>query len=233
MSNINIKVTPSLHPENVRQLDGYDDDTAGLLNGTLAAFTTAYEAIGAVWSAKDVVNQNHAWTEERRIIELSKHAERKFDAIAKAFDSTRAILVKQIAHFENELTQPVEAKAAAPVAKEIREHAKGLSTTERHAFVQQALRDGDATTLTALLGAPSYLSGITGDMQKLYVRQYRERLEPVKAKRVRALTAARDLIEQRGALVNAELEKAVGATPQKAASLRRAHQAALDSLGLK
>jgi len=233
MSDINAKVTPSLHPENVKQIDGYDDDTAPLLAGTEAAFNTAYDGIGAVWSAKDVVDQNHAWTEERRIIEVGKLAERRFEQIAKVFDSTRATLTKQIAHIEVELTAPVEAKAAAPVAREIREHVKALSTTERHTFLQHALQAGDAVTLTALLGAPSYLSGLNDDSQKLYVRMYRERMEPVKAKRLKALTAARQLIEQRGGLVFAELEKAVGASPQKVAALRKAHEAALNSLGLK
>lgn len=233
MSDINAKVTPSLHPENVKQIDGYDNDTASLLAGTEAAFKNAYDGIGAVWTAKDAVDQNRAWTDERKIIELSKHAERQFDVIAKKFDSTRATLVKQIAHFESELTQPVEAKAAAPIAREIRDHVKGLSPDKRMGFLEQALKAGDAVTLSSLLGAPCYLSGMTAETQALYVRRYRERLEPVKAKKLKALQAAQTLIEERGSLIMAELEKAVGASPQKAVALRNAHEAALASLGLK
>ncbi|MBY0321613.1 MAG: hypothetical protein K2X72_23020 [Reyranella sp.] len=233
MSYVNSKVTPSLHPENVRQIDGYDDDTASLLAGTVAAFATAYEGVGAVWTAKDVVNQNSAWTDERKIIELSKHAQRQFDTIAKRFDSTASLLSKQIAHIEGELTAPVESKAALSISREIREHVKGLSSDQRMTFLERAITDGDATSLTALLGAPAYLSGMNAEMKAIYVRRYRERLEPVKAKRLKALNAARELIIERGALVFKELEKAVGATPQKAAALRKAHQAALDSLGLK
>lgn len=233
MSNINVNpnISPALHPENVRQIDGYDDDTASLLAGTEAAFKNAYDGIDAVWKTKVVVNQNTAWTDNRKIIEVSKFADRQQDAIAKKFDSVLATLVKQIAHMEAELTAPVESKAALSISREIREHVKGLSSDQRMTFLEQAITDGDATSLTALLGAPAYLSGMNGEMQAIYVRRYRERLEPVKAKKLKALNAAREMIETRGGLVFAQLGKALGATPQKVAALRRAHQAALASLG--
>lgn len=223
---INTRVTPALHPENVMNIEGYDDIGGFGLNQTVAAFTTAYTGIAEMWSARDTVSQNGAWTEERRIVELSKLGERKFAAIAKAFDSAREMLMKQIKSYENELTVPVTAKAASSVAAEIRRHVKELPPTERNGFVQRAMTDGDGVTLTALLGAPSYLSGLSDDMQKVYVRQYRERMEPETAKRLKVAEAAAHLIADRGGLVFDQLEKAVGASPQKAAELRRRHEAA-------
>ena len=94
----------------------------------------------------------------------------------------------------------------------------------------QAIKDGDEVTLSAVLGAPSYLSGLTADAQKVYVRQMRERLMPDKAKRLRACQAAAELIMERGALVFEGLEKAVGASPQRAAELRKRHDAATRAL---
>jgi len=37
-----IRVTPSFHPDTVRAIDEYDDDTASILSGVENAFTEAY-----------------------------------------------------------------------------------------------------------------------------------------------------------------------------------------------
>jgi len=39
---IDTRVTPSFHPDTVRAIDEYDDDTASILAGTEAAFNEAY-----------------------------------------------------------------------------------------------------------------------------------------------------------------------------------------------
>ena len=41
---------------------------------------------------------------------------------------------------------------------------KGLKVTERMAFVQAAITDGDIRSATAVLGAPAYLSGLDHDL---------------------------------------------------------------------
>lgn len=141
-------------------------------------------------------------------------------------DGAKANLDRGIAHIEGELAAPVTAKAAASVAAEIRTYAKGLETGERMSFVQRAIADGDETTVSSLLGAPPYLSGLTRDMQAILTRQWHERNSPQLAQRLKAMTGARDLIVQRGGLVFKELEKAVGAPPHKVAALRAAKTAA-------
>lgn len=63
---------------------------------------------------------------------------------------------------------------------------------------------------TAILGAPSYLSGFDRDLQSTLTRMYHEHHEPVKAKRLRAAQAGLELIENRGGLVHTQLAKAIG-----------------------
>ena len=89
-------------------------------------------------------------------------------------------------------------------------------------FVQSAIESGDHMTVSAVLGAPAYLSGITPDMQRTLTRMYREKHSPVEAKRLRAMEAARDLIMRNSAPLFAELEKAVGAPMHKVQALREA-----------
>jgi hypothetical protein len=120
----------------------------------------------------------------------------------------------------------VTEKAAASVAQEIRSFVRTMDTPERHDFIRQALEKGDEATMSSLLGAPSYLSGLTDEFQASYTRLFRERVAPDKAKRLRVMQAARDMIERNAPLFFPELTKAVGAPPHKAARLREAKTAA-------
>jgi hypothetical protein len=147
---------------------------------------------------------------EQRIIQLSKLAEKKLAQIAKGFDSTPVTLEKQIAHIETELTTPVESKAATGITAEIRAHVKSLPTGKLHDFIQQAVRERDHFTMTAVLGAPAYLSGLNAEFQKIYLRSYHEHTSPELAQRLRVMQSAKTLIEERAGFVFQELEKAVG-----------------------
>lgn len=153
-------------------------------------------------------------------------ARRKLEHVTKTFDSVRANLVKGIEHLEGELNAPVTAKAAASVASEIRSFVRAMKTEERHKFIQDALDSGDEVSVSSLLGAPPYLSGLTADFQQTYTRMWHEKTSPDMAKRLRAMVGAREMIERNGPLVFSAMEKAVGAPPHKAKRLREAKTAA-------
>ena len=225
-TEIHSQVTPALHPENVKQIEGYDDETAPVLAPTMTAFDEAYQGIAKVHAAREQAKTNPTWNEATQVIMTDDLAQKMFARIAKGFDSTRANLEKGIAHLEGELTQPVESKAAGTIAAEVRAHVKGLPTGERMKLIQQAIDDGDHIVATAVLGAPAILSGIDANMQKTLTRFYHERHNPATAKRLKAMQGAKALIEARSGLVFKELEKAVGAPPHKAKALREAKTAA-------
>lgn len=231
-SNVDTRVTPSLHPHNVQEIEGYNDATAPYLAATDTAFSAAYEGLLAVHDARTVVNKNPAWNEEQRIVQVSKFAEKKLDQITRGLDKARGDLLKNIEQVERELTAPIEAKAVGNLAAEIRAHVKGLPAAERHAFVMNAVNGLDSVTVGALLGAPAYLSGVSVEMQKVYLRQYRGVMAPELTQRLKAMQNAVAMIDERGRLVFAEMEKAVGAAPNRAAALRKAHEAASKALEL-
>lgn len=221
-TEIDTRVTPALHPQNVKEIEGYGEDTAPILGPTEIAFSTAYEGIRAVHDAREAAKRNPTWNEAQQIIQTDDLAQKQFARIAANFDATRINLEKGIAHLEQELSAPVTSRAAAPIAAEIRAHVKGLGTTKLHQFIKEAIDDGDHDTVTAVLGAPSYLSGISPDMQKTYLRFWHERNSPDLARRLKAMVGAKELIERNAPLVFKELEKAVGAPPHKAKALREA-----------
>jgi len=231
-SNIDTRVTPSLHPEHVRQIDGYNDATAPYLAATDTAFSTAYEGIRAVHDARDVVNKNSSWNEEQCIVQVSKFAEKKLDQITRTLDKARGDLLKNIEQVEKELSAPVEAKAGSALSAEIRAHVKAMVQTERHEFLMQAINGKDVVTASALLAAPHYLSGVTAEMQSVYLRQFRGVMAPELAHRLKAMQGAVAMIEERGGLVLGEMAKAVGAPAHRATALRKAQAAATSALEL-
>jgi hypothetical protein len=223
---IDSRVSPSLHPDTVKSIDGYDDETALVLGPTVTAFDTAYQAVIAVHAAREAAKTNPTWNEAQQVIHTDDLARRKLDQVTRVFDAELSRLGKAVAHLEAELTAPVTAKAADGIARDIRAHAKAMKTEERHKFVQEALDSGDEVTMSSLLGAPSYLSGLTADFQHTYTRLWREKVAPDMAKRLKAMQSAKAIIETRAGLVFPELTKAVGAPPHKAKALREAKSAA-------
>ena len=233
VEHVDTRVTLSLHPLNVEKIDGFDDETRPYVAATQTAFSEAYEGLRAVHDAKAAAKRNPTWNEAQQIIATDDYGQKVFQRIARGFDSARANLDKSIKALDEQLTAPVVSKAAHSVSAEIRAHVKGLSTGDRIAFIQRAIADGDDITASAVLGGPAYLSGIDRDMQAVMTRLYHERTSPAVAKRVRVMTAARELIETRGGLLFAEMEKAVGEKPHKIAALRAAKTAAEQAFVLK
>lgn len=225
-TEIDIRITPALHPDNVKEIEGYNDETALVLGPAVTAFSEAYEGIRSVLNAREKAKSNPTWNEAQQIIATDDLAQMQFARIAKGFDSVRVSLEKGIAHIEGELSAPVTSRAAASISAEIRAHVKGLKLGERQSFIQQAVADGDDTSATAILGAPAYLSGFDANMQKVLLRLYHERNSPQLARRLKVMQGAKALIEERAGLVFGQLEKAVGAPPHKARALRDAKSAA-------
>ena len=144
--------------------------------------------------------------------------------------SFRATLDKQIAHFEETLQQPLESRASVGISGEIRKFVKDMTTEERHKFIQEAIDAGDHTTVSAVLGAPSYLSGLDANFAKTYTRFWHERATPEVATKLKAVRNAKAAIEERGALLFKEVEKAMGSTWGKVQELRQGNDKALAAL---
>lgn len=220
------RITPSLHPDNITQIDGYDDVTAGVLAPTLTAFSEAYERLRTVHNAREKARTNPTWNDAMQVIQTQDLADKVMARVSRTFDATRANLTKGISFLEQELSQPLESRASASIAAEIRAHVKSLPTEKRHEFIRQATANGDATTVSAVLGAPPYLSGLNDEFQKIYTRHWHEKASPEAAKRLKAMKGARTMIEERAGLMFSGLEKAVGCPYSTAKKLREARTAA-------
>jgi hypothetical protein len=225
-TELDIRVSPALHPDNVKEIDGYDAETALVLGPTVEAFEAAYRGVGAVHDAREASKRDPTLNEAAQIIRTDDLAQRVFAKVARGFDAVRGNLVAGIAHIEKELSGPVEIKAAHPIAAQIRDYARALPAGKVHSFLQEAMQSGDHETLTAILGAPAYLSGLTPEFKATYLRHYHEQNSPQLARRLKVMQGAKTLIEERAGIVHGALEAAVGAAPHKARALREAKSAA-------
>jgi Pyruvate/2-oxoacid:ferredoxin oxidoreductase gamma subunit len=119
-------------------------------------------------------------------------------------------LNNNITSMEKGLTAPVESKASSAMAAEIRQHFARLEMGPRMNALRKAIESGDEATATAVLGAPSYLSGLDPELHAEYQRDWHEAQKPIEAKKVRAMRQAADMLNERYALLKKGVEKAVG-----------------------
>lgn len=227
---VDTRITPSLHSETLREVDGYDETMLPHIAAAFEALDDAYLTIAKIHDARDAAKKNQAWTPEQAVLAVSEAAYKQQQRLLKKFDGLVATMDKQIAHFEQELSQPLESRAAVTVAGEIRSYAKNLTTEERHKFLQQAIDAGDQTTVSACLGAPSYLSGLDANFAKTYVRFWHEKMNPQSAQRLKAIRGAKAHIEKVGPLIMGQVEKAMGSDWGRVKALREGNSKALAAL---
>lgn len=209
---IDIRISAGLDPEAAMlTIADYDDDTASYVGPAKAAFTEAFASLRAIHDAKAAVADDPTLNEAGALLKVSDFAERRM--IAKVYplwDTASSTLNAKVEAWEKEMTKEVVSQASQMVSGEIRAHMKGLTQGERMGAISQAIRDGDSVVASAVLGAPAMLSGLDEEMKQILLREYHEKFNPGLAKRLRAVTAARDLIDGRMGVLKKEVAKAVG-----------------------
>lgn len=226
------RVTLSFHPETFSKLDGYDEDSAKFIGDAVSAFNDAYRTIAKVHDATDAGKRNGAWTDEQRILAVSKVAGKEQERLLRKLDAALANTTKAAEHIERELSVPVESKASLGISAEIRQHVKSLGKGQMD-FVRGLIEAGDDLSVSAVLGGPSYLSGLTDNMRTVLTRMWHERQNPALVQRLTLLRATAEKIERDGPLVFREMEKAVGAKASRVQSIDRANEAAQAALKIE
>ena len=207
---IDTRVSPSIHPDCIKHLDVYTESTAPYVSSAIGALTGAYQAVASVHNARAAASQNPVWNEAEQLIRTDDLAQEKIVGVAKALDASMSELGKKSEEIETHLTQPLVSKASLSMSQEIRAHVKPMENGERLAFIRQAIQQGDEVTVTALLGAPSYLCGLKQDMHGVHVRMWHEKNSPELAARLNAIQAVRDYLGRNSGLIHSEMSKAVG-----------------------
>ena len=221
-TTIDVRVTPSLMSANIKGMAEYDDDTAPLFGPVVDAFDLAYSTVRSIYNARDAAENDPTMNDDARLVAVAELADKVTERTTKAFDYASTALTNNINTMEQELSKPVQARAAHTISVEIRAHVKGLKTGAHVMdFVRQAIDRGDHDTVSAVLGAPAYLSGMTPETQAIMLRMYHERTNPKTAKRLAAAKAAQDYLDRNAGLFMPQVEKAIGGDYRKIQMLRK------------
>lgn len=226
------RITPSFDSANVRALPQYDTDTAPLFGPVESAFDLALQTCISIHDAREAAENDPTVNENARLVMTADFADSVSERVTRAFDYATTALTNNIAVMEQELSKPVQARAAHTISVEIRAHVKGLKTGAHVMdFVRQAIDRGDHDTVSAVLGAPAYLSGMTPETQAIMLRMYHEKANPQTARRLAAAKAAQDYLDRNAGLFMPQVEKAIGGDYRKVAMLRKSTNATKKAFG--
>lgn len=215
-------VTISLHPQNILAIEGYNEETAPYVAQAVTALDEAYQGLCAIHEARIAVGKNPTLNSAAQLVAVAEFAEKRLARIFRTIDNASANLQRGIAGIEDMLNTPLQSKASGGITAEIRAHVKGLSDSERRKFLSDAQQARDYQALEAVLGAPGYLSGISNEEKTVRTRIYHSSRVPEQVRRLEVMKAAFDLLGQRGGLVHAEADKAIGASRAEVNRIRAA-----------
>lgn len=206
------RVSVDLHPQIIDTLYGVDADTATFVSGAVECFDAAYKFIGSVHDMREAAFADPTLTPEAALLKTDDYASAKLTAVTKLLDGTSKRFTTTINALQKDLTTGVKEEGSKMVSGEVRAHIKAAGP-DRIKLLEQAVADKDTEVLSAVCGAPPMLSGISKEMHEFFTLRYNEMTKPETAKRLKALTAAREHIDNRGPLVLREMLKAVGTVP--------------------
>lgn len=212
---VDTRISPTLHPGIAGEIADYDDDTRPLLGTTETAVSEAFNALKSIHDAKAAAATNPTLNEFAQLIAVDNHATKLMDKVYAKWSRTTDTLNANITAMEKDLYAPVESKASRTMATEIRQHFASLENDgKRMGALRKAIEAGDETTATAVLGAPSYLSGLSEELHAEYLRDWNNAQQPVEAKKVRAMRAAAEILNERYNLLTQAHREAVGVIEQ-------------------
>lgn len=173
-----------LHPANITSIEGYEDH--GRSHDHVATlFQKTYQDLSKVHQLRVDLTGNAAMTDAEQILKVSDLSGDKFAAALVAFDGARKTTQKFIDGLEKDLNESIADTRSGTMGSEIRNFVREKSVAERSEFLLKAINNQDFKTVSAILGAPEYLSGLTSEEKILYTKQYREKSEPIKFQRLK------------------------------------------------
>lgn len=217
--------TPSLDPRTIERIEGVDDSNVGYVRSAIDAFGEIHSGLQRQSDARLQLAKDTSKTEANQTLVLAAEAEKLQDRATRRFDAAHKTLTDGLAAIDKMLSDPLTHKADNSISAEIRSYFKALGP-KRDAAVNEAIQRKDITTLTAVLGGPCYLSGLTPEAQTHYTRTYRELTSPDVAKRLNVMRKALDLLDARAGLIFTQVEAAMGASWETIQKLRTSRSAA-------
>lgn len=207
---MDIRISPTLHPGIAGEIVDYDDDTRPLLGQTETAVDEAFKALQSIHDAKAGAAKNPTFNEYAQLVAVDTHATKVMNKVYASWSRAVDTLNANIAKMDKELNAPVEQRATASMASEIRAYFRDLKPGPRMNALRQAIEAGDEVTVTAVLGGRPYLSGLEPELHAEFLHDWHKAQRPLEAKKLAAMRQAADMLNNRYKLLTKAVSDAVG-----------------------
>lgn len=204
------RISPTLHPGIAGEIADYDDDTRPLLGQTETAVDEAFKALQSIHDAKAGAERNPTWNDAARLVAVDNHATKVMNKVYASWSRAVDTLNANIAKMDKELNAPVEQRATASMASEIRAYFRDLKPGPRMNALRQAIEAGDDMAVTAVLGGRPYLSGLEPELHAEFLHDWHKAQRPLEAKKLAAMRQAADMLNNRYKLLTKAVSDAVG-----------------------
>lgn len=87
MSEIDTRITPALHPDTIKGLDGYSEQTKSHVALIETAFSEAYEGVRSVYEAKAAAARNPTMNDAAKLIQVDDFANKKMARVLRSLDT--------------------------------------------------------------------------------------------------------------------------------------------------
>lgn len=114
--DIDVRVSPDLHPAALLGLDDVTEATAPFISSTVDAFRSAYQFIGSIHDVREAAFADPTLTEAAALLKADDYARAKLAGVTKKFDAAMTNLKNGIASLEGITPQEVRAKRDASSA---------------------------------------------------------------------------------------------------------------------
>lgn len=108
-----------------------------------------------------------------------QYSDKKMDTLINSVGDAANEVQRTIEQLDNEINEPITEKAEhARFAKDAQQHVKSLEEEERGKFVRERIKSEDWETVSYILGAPFYATGLGEDERESLIQEYKnERFE--------------------------------------------------------
>jgi len=122
------RISPTLHPGIAGEIADYDEDTRPLLGQTETAVDEAFKALQSIHDAKAGAAKNPTLNEYAQLVAVDTHATKVMSKVYASWSRAVDVLNANITKLDKELNAPVEQRATASMASEIRSFFRGLKS---------------------------------------------------------------------------------------------------------
>lgn len=200
----------SLSPGMITGLGGFEEFGGYGLEHVVSAMDVLHTACANIIEARKSLQSDPTLTDAARAIAVADLADKLTAKVTKSADASMTMLKRAIASERAELSKPLAAAVSPELGREIRAHVMNLKPGERIGFLQAQAKAGDTVTLSAVLKAPSYLSGMEPAMLTTLNAELNHALNPAAVRRLAMLEKAEERLAHAGSIFLGSTERAMG-----------------------